>query len=159
LLESLNSLYSTAYRLIGKRELAEDLVQETARRALSAVPALKNERNVRGWLFAILINLVRDHARRREWEELDTDSEDFEAVPDTVSLSRAAVQDVRRALLQLSPPRRSVVVLVDLEEFTLAEAADMLRLPIGTVASRLARARYELREFLQAYKSEAGGRS
>ena len=154
LLESLNSLYSTACRLTGKTDVAEDLVQETARRALKASAALKSTRNVRGWIFSILVNAARDNIRHREtWQNTDAENQEPEANVDLESISLAAAHDVRRAVLQLPPAQRAVVVLVDIEEFTISEAAQMLEVPPGTVASRLARARRQLRTFLLAYES------
>ena len=155
LIDNLDSLYSTACRLTGRADLAEDLVQETARKALKGATYLKSERNVRGWLFTILVNSVRDHLRRGEvWEVVDPEDCGPEIDCDLQSLSLATVQDVREALSRLTPPQRAAVVLVDIEEFTIAEAANMLGVPPGTVASRLARAHQELRGFLRAYRTE-----
>jgi RNA polymerase sigma-70 factor (ECF subfamily) len=148
LLENLDSLYSTAHRLTGRADLAEDCVQETARKALRASPGLRSDRNIRAWLFTILVNSIRDHFRSPAQSE--------EAIPEPVwdleTFSLATAHDVRRALAQLSPPQRAAVVLVDLEEFTISEAAQMLKLPPGTVASRLARAHAALRDLLRAYR-------
>jgi RNA polymerase sigma-70 factor (ECF subfamily) len=161
LLESLDSLYSTAHRLTGRADLAEDLVQETARKALRAATALADERNLRAWLFRTLVNAVRDHLRRQErWEEYCSEDDSGLPTVEAQVLSLAAAQDVRRALSRLSAAQRAVVILVDLEEFTISEAAQMLRLPPGTVASRLGRAHRALRNFLRGYSSrslEIGG--
>jgi RNA polymerase sigma-70 factor (ECF subfamily) len=86
---------------------------------------------------------------------LDRADEQLEITVDPESLSQAAVQDVRKALTQLTPVHRVILVLIDIEEFTLVEAAEMLKIPIGTVASRLARARLELRQLLQVYQSKS----
>ena len=156
LLANLDALYTTAHRLSGAADIAEDLVQETARKALKAAPALKDERGARAWLFRILINAVRDHFRRRRlWEDLDPDAPELEARVDLESVTRATVHDVRDALNRLKPASRALVVLIDVEGFTLAEAAEMLRIPIGTAASRLARARAELRKLLYAYEAKS----
>lgn len=162
LLENLDRLYSTAHRLAGRADLAEDLVQETARKALQAAPALTDQRNLRAWVFTILVNASRDVLRRDpRWQ---TDPDDPAATApnvDAESIARMAAEDVRRGLVQLAPAQRAVVTLVDLEEFTIAEAAHMLKLPPGTVASRLARAHQALRELLRAYaarSSQHGGR-
>lgn len=69
------------------------------------------------------------------------------------SLAFATAEDVRRALSSLAPETRAIAILVDIEEFTIAEEAAILQIPPGTVASRLARARRQLRELLQAYES------
>ncbi len=164
LLENLDALYSTAKRLTGRADLAEDLVQDTARKALEAIPALKDERNTRAWLFRILLNGIRDQARRKKlWVEVETD----EDTPDLGMISESGIsesvrgataEDVRRALSSLTPETRSLAILIDIEEFTIAEAAAMLQIPPGTAASRLSRARQELRELLQAYRSRSSRR-
>jgi len=159
LLENLDALYSTARRLTGHADLAEDLVQETARKALEAIPALKDDRNVRAWLFRILLNSVRDYLRRKKvWEEVEVD-ERF-ADPDIVSEGIAIVtaEDVRRALASLAPAARAMAILVDIEDFTIAEAAAILQIPPGTAASRLWRAHRELRGLLKSYRARPSGR-
>lgn len=156
LLNNLDGLYSTAYRLSGRADIAEDMVQETARKALQAAAGLRHERNIRGWLFKILVNSVRRYFHRsKKWEELDVEQEQIEGSQDLEGISQAAVQDVRRALSQLQPSRRAVVILIEIEQFTIAEAADILKVPPGTVASRLARARGQLRDLLPAYRSNS----
>ena len=162
LLENLDALYRTAKRLTGRADLAEDLVQETARKALEAIPALKDERNTKAWLFRILLNGIRDQARRKKlWAEVEADERtpDLNVIPDSVE--GFAAEDIRRALSSLTPEIRSLAILIDIEEFTIAEAAAMLRIPPGTAASRLSRARRELRELLRAYQcrsSQRGGK-
>ncbi len=145
LLSNLDSFFSAAYRLTGRRDLAEDLVQETARKALDGSPGLRDERNIRGWLFKILFNALRDHLRRgRLWEELDPEDEELDTGTDVEALSRATAQDVRTALDLLSPARRAIVILIDIEGFTIIEAAGILRISPGTAASRLARRRVRI---------------
>lgn len=163
LLENLDRLYATAHRLTGRADVAEDLVQETARKALRAAPALREPGNLRAWLFTILVNAARDHLRRDPLWATDPDDPAEAVAPkaDSESIARIAAEDVRRALGQLAPAQRAVVLLVDLEEFTIAEAAQMLKLPPGTVASRLARAHGALRNLLKVYgarSSQLGGR-
>jgi RNA polymerase sigma-70 factor (ECF subfamily) len=159
LLESLDGLYSAAYRVIALADVAEDLVQDTAQKALRAAPKLKNDRNVRAWLFSILFNAIRDYKRRsrlRETEGLDIDPGQILGGSQS-SLSWVTVRDVRQALLALSPAGRAVIILVDLEQFTIAEAAEILKLPAGTVASRLFRAHEQLRRLLTSYESRVSG--
>jgi RNA polymerase sigma-70 factor (ECF subfamily) len=166
LLQSLDALYSTAKRLTGRAEVAEDLVQETARKALESMPGLKDDRNIRAWLFRILINGIRDYGRRKKlWAEvepsrrnqLEEEPLDFNTLSEEVVLSTA--EDIRRALAGLPPDARAVVILVDIEQFTIAEAAAVLQIPPGTVASRLSRTRRDLRQALRSYasKSSRGG--
>jgi RNA polymerase sigma-70 factor, ECF subfamily len=164
LLENLEALYTTAKRLTGRADLAEDLVHDTARKALEAIPALKDERNTRAWLFRILLNGIRDQARRKK---LCVEVETGEDTPDlgmisgsgiSESVRGATAEDVRRALSSLPSETRSLAILIDIEEFTIAEAAAMLQIPPGTAASRLSRARRELRELLQVYRSRSSRR-
>ena len=154
LLSNLDALYSAACRITGRAEVAEDLVQETARKALEASPELRDERKVRGWLMKILVNLTRDYFREHQkWEGLDvTEEEPVEFGVEPGNLLLAAVHDVRTAIERLSPERRALVILVDLEDFTILEAADALKIPPGTAASRLARAHAQLREALADYR-------
>ena len=153
LLANLDALYSTAKRLLGRADLAEDLVQETARKAIEGIATLQHERNTKAWLFRILLNGIRDQARRKNrWTEVDPDEHAlFLAVPE--NMEGVTTEDVRRALSSLTPDIRAVAILIDIEEFTIAETAAMLRIPPGTAASRLSRARRELRELLHAYRS------
>src|SRR5712692_5631950 len=156
LLENLDALYSTAKRLTVRADLAEDLVQETARKALEAIPALRDERNTRAWLFRILLNGIRDQARRKKlWVEVETDEETPDLSMISEGVAGATAEDVRRALSSLPPETRSLAILIDIEEFTIAEAAAILQIPPGTAASRLSRARRQLRELLQAYRSRS----
>ena len=160
--DGLDSLFSTALRLVGKREIAEDLVQETVRKALKGVPQLRDQQKARAWLFKILVNCARDHLRRRRgWDELEDDIHACDLGCDVQAIARATAHDVREALGELEASRRAVIVLIDIEDFTISEAADMLSIPMGTAASRLARARQELRTRLRAYRpqiTEGGGK-
>lgn len=161
LIESADSLFATAWRLTGRGDLAEDLVQEAAAKALRSVPELRDAAKARAWLFKILVNCARDHFRKsREWSEYDADDGPLDRPVDSTAIERATTRDVRRALAEIGVSRRAAVVLIDVEGFTIAEAADILGIPPGTAASRLARARVELRERLQAYQprpAETGG--
>ena len=85
--------------------------------------------------------------------EADEETPDLNVISDSVE--GATAEDIRRALSSLTPETRSLAILIDIEEFTIAEAAAMLRIPPGTAASRLSRARRELRELLQAYQSRS----
>jgi RNA polymerase sigma-70 factor (ECF subfamily) len=154
LLQNLDSMYSTANRLTGRADLAEDLVQEAARKTLEAIPELKDGRNLRAWIFRILLNGIRDQLRRKKlWEDVEADDEklDLHVVPEAIAVATA--EDVRHALSSLPPDTRSLTILIDIEEFTIAEAAGILGIPPGTAASRLSRARRELRGLLRSYES------
>lgn len=159
LLQSLDGLYNTARRLTGHADLAEDLVQETARKALEAIPALKDERNTRAWLFRILLNGIRDHLKRKKlWGEVEIDEESPDLGAVFGDVVAATAEDVHRALSSLAPKARALVILIDIEEFTIAETAAMSQIPPGTAATRLARAHRELRDLLRDYQSKSSRR-
>ena len=145
-------LYRVAYAWCHDRHLADDLVQETVAKALRNARQLKEIGSLEVWVFSILNNCWRDVFRRRhptvDVEELsDTLSDD--ASPEEKCVVNDMVSRVRKAIAELPMGQRQVITLVDLEEFTYGEAAQALAIPIGTVMSRLCRARQELRVNLQ----------
>lgn len=165
-------LLRTARRLCGANEdVAQDLAQETLVRGYGAYMAgqFHEGGNARAWLSRILMNLfVNDYRRRVKWdagvnvETLtaggETGPEATRAaageVPGASLLRRTLDEPLERALLMLSESLRTVVLLVDIEEFTYEEAARTLKIPIGTVRSRISRARYQLQDLLHAYAKE-----
>jgi RNA polymerase sigma-70 factor (ECF subfamily) len=156
----LDALYRTALRLCGGRAAdAEDVLQETALRALQGFPSLRDLQAGRAWLFTILVrtfrNRVRTVERRAETLAADLDEEAFEDAlaawrPAPTLEELVANQRLRErltvALDALDVPMRVVLWLVDIEGFRQREVAEMLEIPEGTVASRLYRAHQRLRE-------------
>jgi RNA polymerase sigma-70 factor (ECF subfamily) len=145
--------------------LADDLVQEAFARALSAEPRFVVGSNLKAWLFRILHNVFLDGIRRKSSTPVelralneDDDDDDTDCSRDVWlrgdieidRLRRFVVNDIESALARLSVDARSVVLL-DLEGFTDTEIAEVMNTPVGTVKSRLARARAALRERLQEY--------
>jgi RNA polymerase sigma-70 factor (ECF subfamily) len=158
---NLDSLYRTALRLCGDPDDARDVLQDAMVRAFEHRGQLRDPEAGRTWLFRILVrthlNRVRGERRRRVSGESDLSAEQFEAALAGWStehgtgdwLERLAEQElVRRAIDEMDPPLREVLLLSDVEEFSLREVAAMLEIPEGTVASRLYRARRALREIL-----------
>ena len=140
-----NRLFGYAFALSKDVELAGELVQDCAIKALSALSAPTDEAAYRAWLFRIARNLYIDRLRRQKSER--TAQEDFEPpLGQPLSLENAVVNaiSVRQALLRLSQNQREIIVLVDVAGFSYAEAAQVLGLPNGTVMSRLSRARQAL---------------
>lgn len=167
--ELLGSLHGVARRLTCNETDAEDLVAETVARAWRKLDTLQSEEAFRAWLFRILNNTFISDRRRRAarpcTESIDCDENDddvefsiFEqmhqpfllwfSTPEQEFLDRVLREDLDRALSRLPEEHRVVVVLSDLEEFNYAEIAEMLEVPIGTVRSRLARARGKLQKIL-----------
>ena len=158
----LDLLYRTALRLTHDRVEADDLVQETWLRALRHFDQFDPGSNCRAWLVTILRNAFLNRLRRQGRERLESDmtgergdSAPFEdsaierSTPEEEFFQTVFHGDVERALKSLSPAFQQVIVLADLEGFTYKEIAQVLHCPIGTVMSRLSRARQLLRTELQ----------
>ena len=156
-------LWRCARRLVYTRHEAEDLVQETCLKAFRAWQQFQSGPDARAWLVTILLNTARDWARKtlREPETLSLDDLTALSQQVTTELARVTTPEqaagqaevghmVRLALDDLSPEFRMTVLLADVEEFTYREIADIMGCPIGTVMSRLYRARHLLRTTLQA---------
>lgn len=151
ILAHLNELYRFALRLTCYADDAQELVQECALRALKAQNAVVRDR--RNWLFQTLYHTFVDRYRQgvyRETPDEDSDQTKLETFMDPVP-ALIALEDVRNAVESLPEQFRAVVWLSDGEQFPLREIAEILGCPLGTVASRLARARQELRRLLSAY--------
>lgn len=138
-------LYGYAFSLCGDVNDAHDLVQETAVKALNAVRVPQDEPAYRAWLFKILRNAWLDVVRRRSRRlALVEDDHDYESVGTPVWAhddSLISSLTVRLCLTKLSPAHREVLGLVDVSGFSYGEAALILDVPVGTVTSRVARAR------------------
>ncbi|MCG6921726.1 MAG: sigma-70 family RNA polymerase sigma factor [Acidobacteria bacterium] len=149
-LPQLRALFGMAYRLTGNAHDAEDLVQETMLRAYRAFDRFRPGTNARAWLFTILhrlrTDLLRHRGRRPETVELVDDG------PPVAPAHEAALtsghEEITRALEGLPEVFRAAVVLRDIEEFTYAEIAEVLGVPVGTVMSRIHRGRALLRHAL-----------
>jgi RNA polymerase sigma-70 factor (ECF subfamily) len=137
-----------ARALTGDRAAADDLVQDTLERALSRFHLWRRGSDLRAWLFTIMHNIFVNQVRSRmryPHEPLDEPAVDRLQYrePDWSEL-----RDIGSALARLPIEQREVVLLVGLEQFTYEEAARVLEIPIGTVMSRLSRARERLRALL-----------
>ena len=163
----LDMLYRGALRLTRNPEQAQDLVQDTYVRALRYQHSFKSGTNMKAWLFAIMRNLFWDRFRGSRPEDLSLDDvgeftlydrlrDTGAAEPDVQVLDRLAAQEVVAAIEKLPPLHREVVLLVDVEGFAYKEAAEALGIPIGTVMSRLHRARQQLQKSLYEYALDSG---
>lgn len=135
------------------RALADDLVQDTLAKALDRHTQLQDPEALHAWLCSILAHTWHDHLRnRRDMVDIDAVEERelaADCCPEVDCLQNEIVLRVREAVGRLPEGQREVVTLVDLEEFSYAEVATILEIPIGTVMSRLSRARLALREMLR----------
>ena len=159
-LASLDSLYRTALRLTRAPADAEDLVQETYLKAFRAADSFTPGTNLRAWLFTILHNTARNRARDRARDTITVDSEVVERAaevparggpaetPETLLLRDTLAPELQAAVDALPDAFRQAVWLRDVEEFSYAEIANMLSIPVGTVMSRISRGRRMLFERL-----------
>jgi len=163
-LELSDQVYRVARRLVGSREEADDLVQQTYERAFRSWRQYTPGTNLRAWLLRILTNLNIDRGRRQQrtpqTTSLDNEAGDYflynkleSQVPDENPdeervLERLSQDSIVDALAEVPHDFRDVLVLVDIGEFSYADAAQILDIPIGTVMSRLHRGRRILKKNL-----------
>jgi RNA polymerase sigma factor (sigma-70 family) len=146
------SLRRYAHGLMRDRATADDLVQDCLERAISRWHQRREDSDPRSWMFTIMHNLAINQMRQKRrrgphiaLEDVDESSLPF-APPQDESLRH---QDLLRALGELPEDQRALLLLISVEDVAYAEAADMLKIPIGTVMSRLGRARERLRSAME----------
>lgn len=153
-MQHINDLYRTALRLTRSRIDADDLVQETYMQAWKSFDQYEPGTNCRAWLYKILFNKYDHHRRKmitRAKYVTEADELVFELSPGTEPVPETLTdREVIEALNALPEHYRSVVLLADVHEFDYKEVAEILQIPIGTVMSRLSRARTRLRQALAA---------
>lgn len=164
-------VYAVAYRLTGSDADAKDLAQEAFVRVWRAWNRIDPEARLEGWLYQIVKNLYIDLLRRRKGPkvysldepmataegEVARDRADPGADVEQIILDASIDKRIQQALLALSADLRMVVVLADVEGYGYEEIAGMIGVPIGTVKSRLHRARHALRERLAPVRASIAG--
>lgn len=155
LIELIPRLRRYAWALVGNKEAADELVQDTLTRAIAKKRLWHRERKLRPWLFTIMHNIyvndVIKHSRKSAMEIDDQDLSHHPAVDSTES--SAEFSQVCAAIAQLPEEQRQIVLLVGLEQHSYDEVAKILNLPVGTVTSRLARGRARLRTAIEGKPS------
>lgn len=142
-------LYRVALAWCGDGMLADDLVQETLSLALQKVHQLRDKERLNAWLYSILNNRWKQYLRsRRPHEDLDDDRACDLPGPELLIDRLEIVSRVRKAVAALPVEQRKVLALVDLEDFSYNDVAEILEIPVGTVMSRLHRARKGLVKLL-----------
>jgi RNA polymerase sigma-70 factor, ECF subfamily len=172
-LQFLEPLFATAMRLTRNRADAEDLVQDTFVKAFRHAGQFKRGTNLRAWLYTILHNTWRNRRRDASRDTVEVDSDQVEQAaaggggepvetPERILMRSTLDADLQAALDELPEAFRQAIWLRDVEEFTYAEIAEMLNVPIGTVMSRISRGRRMLYEKLSTpapvAAEAAGGR-
>jgi RNA polymerase sigma-70 factor (ECF subfamily) len=169
----IDSMYNFAFRLTVDEDDAKDLVQDTYLKAFRFINSFQKGTNAKAWLFRILKNSFINDFRKKskepskvDYNEVESfynseDSEIDQSTTTTNDLRAESVQDligdeVANALNALAVDFRIVIILCDIEGFTYEEMAKILDIPIGTVRSRLHRARNLLKDKLQQYAKKMG---
>lgn len=150
ILAAIPSLRAFAISLSGNVDRADDLVQETILRALANIQSFQPGTNMPAWLFTILRNLFRSEYRKRRREVEDADgslAETLKSHPD--QLGRVEFNEFRVALAQLPAEQREALILVGASGFSYEEAADICECAVGTIKSRVNRARSRLAKLLE----------
>src|SRR6187402_49137 len=148
-LEAVPSLRAFAISLCGNVDRADDLVQETLLRAMANIDSFQPGTNMSAWLFTILRNLFRSEYRKRRREVEDTDgsyAESLKSHPE--QQGRVEFEEFRTALSKLPPDQREALILVGASGFSYEEAATICECAVGTIKSRVNRARTRLAQLL-----------
>lgn len=166
----MNAMYNFAFRLTNNEDDANDLLQDTCLKAFRFISSFEKGTNAKAWLFRILKNSFINDYRKKSKEPSKVDYQDVETTYNsdedgeitlTHDLRAESVQEmigdeIANALNSLHVDFRTVIILCDVEGFTYEEMAKILDIPIGTVRSRLHRARMLLKEKLKSYASTMG---
>jgi RNA polymerase sigma-70 factor (ECF subfamily) len=166
----INAMYNFAFRLTTDEDDANDLVQDTYLKAFRFINSFEKGTNAKAWLFRILKNsFINDYRKKTkepnkvDYQEVEQyyDSDEMAGTSQTTDLRTETVQEmlgdeIANALNALPVDFRTVIILCDVEGFTYEEMAKILDIPIGTVRSRLHRARMLLKEKLKNYATSMG---
>lgn len=168
-LPHINAMYNFGYRLTLERDDAKDLVQDTYFKAYRFIESFQRGTNAKAWLFRILKNSFINDYRKKTKEPSKVDYQEVETYYNSDDVHRQITPDLRvdslkdmigdeisNALNSLDVDFRTVIILCDLEGFKYEEMAKILDIPIGTVRSRLHRARQMLKEKLSEYAKSMG---
>ena len=142
-------LYRMAYAWSHNNDVAEEVVQETMIKALNSVDKINDFKALDGWLFRILSNCFIDYCRKQR-EEIDIDDTLLieKDTPESLHCQDEMLAEVRYAIASLPFKHRQVLTLIDIENFTYTEVAEIIDAPLGTIMSRLNRARLSLKQKL-----------
>lgn len=147
-------LYRIAYSWCHDAMLADDLAQETLSKAMQKLDQLRNKDSMDAWLFTILNNQWREFLRRsRPCEDIDNLVYMHEETPEVVQIRQQKIDTVQRAISELPVSQRQVLTLVDIEGLSYMNVSEVLGVPIGTVMSRLSRARSGLQKKLRLHQN------
>jgi RNA polymerase sigma-70 factor (ECF subfamily) len=164
-------VFALLFRMVRDRELAEDLSQETFVKALNAIESYRPEFKFSSWIFKIANNAAIDHLRRRELDTLSLDGSPHAETPEAMQATALQIgarqespldtveakelgSEIEAAIGRLRPEYRSCILLRHVEGRAYEEIAEILDLPVGTVRSRIFRARVQLKQRLSGIWGE-----
>jgi RNA polymerase sigma-70 factor (ECF subfamily) len=158
-------LFNTLVRILGSREDAADAAQDAFVQAYSKLESFRGAAQFYTWLYRIAMNVALSRRRRRRpvasvdaaKDTLGEEPVDAADGPEAGALARERAEQVQAALRHLGDQQRKILVLREMEGFSYESIADILELPVGTVRSRLFRARLQLRERLRSMWGEEAG--
>ena len=147
--------YNFAYRLTGNPADASDLTQEAFLRVFRAWRSFKPGTSFRSWIYRIVTNLYRDELRRRKGRYQQEEIPPIPVHPIEEYIEGQLSEPVSKALAELNPEQRQIVLLADIEECSYQEIGQIVGCSVGTVRSRLHRARGQLRKLVTHYMKSA----
>jgi RNA polymerase sigma-70 factor, ECF subfamily len=139
--------------MVRNDEVAEDITQESFVKAFFSLKRLQNAGSFKSWLFRIANNNTLDYLRRKRFQLVDVDEQIHESYvdkrdPESGAMEQERLNHVRTALNKLKPDQKAILVMCDLQGLSYAEIAEVLKVPFGTVQSRIFYARKKLKEHL-----------
>lgn len=159
-----DKVYNLCRHLLRNASDAEDAAQDVFLKACQALPKFKPDASLYTWLYRIAVNTCLDYRKKPVFESLFGDSGEGEQLihdrasdapsPETLYQSRQIGQALDDCLGMLSPKLRAIIILKEIEELTYEEIADALEISIGTVKSRIARAREELQKCMKKFREQ-----
>lgn len=153
-------IYNLAYRMVGNGEDAQDLTQETFIKVLRELSSFRRECSLSTWIYRIATNLCLSHLRKRKIvletvgirENLPSSKEDR---PDRQLLRKEMRELIHKGIEHLPEENRTVIILRDFQGLSYRDIARILKIPLGTVQSRLSRGRLFLKDYLKEYLIDA----
>jgi RNA polymerase sigma-70 factor, ECF subfamily len=157
-----DKIYNLCRHMLGNAHDAEDAAQDVFLKAYQALPAFRPEASLYTWLYRIATNTCIDYKKKPLFESLFGDSGEGERLvhdraseapsPEKLYQSKQIGQALQKSLGKLSPKLRAIIILKELEELSYEEIADTLEISMGTVKSRIARAREELQKLMMKFR-------
>jgi RNA polymerase sigma-70 factor, ECF subfamily len=159
-----DKIYNLCRYMLGNAHDAEDAAQDAFLKAYQALPKFRPEASLYTWLYRIATNTCIDYKRKPVFESLFGTSEEGERLvhdrasdapsPEKLYQSKQIDQALQEGIGKLSPKLRAIIILKEIEELSYEEIADTLEISVGTVKSRIARAREELQKTMQKFREQ-----